>query len=825
MRLANEAIERIRHPIPTVDDISFALNGAKFFSKLDLSQAYHQLQLDESSRYITTFSTHIGLFRYKRLNYGTNAAAEIFQYALQTQLQGLTGVQNIADDILVYGATRSEHDENLDKCLKRLSDKGLRLNASKCKFLSETLEFFGQIFSKDGCQPDPKRVKALRNASKPTNVSEVRSLLGMANYSSKYIPNFATITAPLRDLTKKNTTFVWNKTHENAFKQLTEALSSSPCMAYFTKSKDTYVTVDASPVGISAILSQKSKGREDEKIIAYASRALAEVETRYSQTEKEALAIIWGVEHFHLYLYGHDFVLVTDHKPLEVIYGNKNSKTSARIERWVLRLQPYTFKVQYKPGTNNPADYLSRHPTSTSSKQEAMTEDHINLIAHSSVPKTLTLKEVETATNADKTLRGVRAAIKLNKWHYETVKPFKAVKDELTVTSKGVVLRGTRIVLPQSLQQRAINIAHATHLGLSKTKALIREKVWFPKMDEMIKTTIDQCIPCQAVGKSNPPLPIESTEMPNGPWEKLHMDFYGPLPSNEYLLVVIDRYSRFPEVEIVKSTKASIVIPKLDRIFSVHGIPDVIKTDNGPPFNGEEYRNYAKTLGIKLEFSTPLWPKGNAEAERFMQPLSKALKTAKIEQRPWRQELSRFLLQYRTAPHCSTRVPPAELLFNRTVKGQLPVLQKKSNVNRHKEARRNERKRQEYNEKYDCRAHRSRKDDIKQGDHVLVRQNKKNKLSSTYDPTPYVVTKWQNSRVTAQSKNGHVITRNVSFFKRISKQTCIETDDDDDKRHPVTQDRTNRNSNNTEQDEKPRSVRRSQRVRSKPDRFGQSVYD
>ena len=162
----------------------------------------------------------------------------------------------------------------------------------------------------------------------------------MANYSSKYIPTFATIT-----LTKKNTTFVWNKTHENAFKQITEAFSSSPCMAYFTKSKDKYVTVDASPVGISAIRSQKSKDREDEKIIAYASRALTEVETRYSQTEKEALAIIWGVEHFHLYLYGHDFILVTDHKPLEVIYGSKNSKTSARIERWVLRLQPYTFKV------------------------------------------------------------------------------------------------------------------------------------------------------------------------------------------------------------------------------------------------------------------------------------------------------------------------------------------------------------------------------------------------------------------------------------------------------------------------------------------------
>ena len=196
-----------------------------------------------------------------------------------------------------------------------------------------------------------------------------------------------------------------------------------------------------------------------------------------------------------------------------------------------------------KPGTNNPADYLSRHPTSTSSKEASMTEDYINLIARCSVPKTLTLDEVETATDSDKTLRGVRAAIKLNKWHYDLVKAFKPVKDELTATSKGVVLRGTRIVLPQSLQQRAVDIAHATHLGLSKTKALIREKVWFPKMDEMIQTTIKQCIPCQAVGKSNPHQPIESTEMPKGPWEKLHMDFYGPLPSGEYLLVVIDRYS------------------------------------------------------------------------------------------------------------------------------------------------------------------------------------------------------------------------------------------------------------------------------------------
>ena len=259
------------------------------FSKLDLSQAYHQLELDEASRYITTFCTHVGLFRYKRLNYGTNAAAEIFQYTLQTQLQGLNGAKNIADDILVYGTTREDHDENLDKCLKRLSDKGLSLNHAKCSFVNETLEFFGQIFSKDGSKPDPKRVDALKNASVPTSVSEVRSLLGMANYSAQYIPNFATITAPLRQLTKKSVPFTWTATHQNAFHQLTNALVSTTCMAYFDTTKETMVTVDASPVGVSAILSQRTEGKDDDKVVAYASRALTDVEKRYSQTQRKLL--------------------------------------------------------------------------------------------------------------------------------------------------------------------------------------------------------------------------------------------------------------------------------------------------------------------------------------------------------------------------------------------------------------------------------------------------------------------------------------------------------------------------------------------------------
>ena len=151
------------------------------------------------------------------MNYGTNAAAELFQHTLQQHLQGIKGVKNNADDILIFGSTRDEHDRAPEACLKRLSEKGLVLNSSKCTFLQTELSFFGQISSKDGTQPDPKRAEDLSNATVPTNIQEVRSLLGMANYSAKYIPNFATITDPLRELTKKNSNFSMGKSSSRSF--------------------------------------------------------------------------------------------------------------------------------------------------------------------------------------------------------------------------------------------------------------------------------------------------------------------------------------------------------------------------------------------------------------------------------------------------------------------------------------------------------------------------------------------------------------------------------------------------------------------------------
>lgn len=278
------------------------------FSKLDLNQGYHQLELSESSRNITTFTTHVGLRRYKRLSFGINCSAEIFQNTLQTALEGLDGVRNNSDDIIVFGKTQQEHDIRLEATLKRLQEKNLTLNKSKCEFNKTQLEFFGYIFSEAGLSADPKKCETIKNTKPPTNVSEIRSFLAMTNYVSRFIPDYSTTTEPLRQLTKKNAVWQWNHEQQKTFDKLKNDLSSDVVMTYFDPHKKTQLVVDASPVGLGSVMLQEGK------VVAYASKSLTDVEKHYSQTEREALAIVWSIEHFHLYLFGHSFELITDHK-------------------------------------------------------------------------------------------------------------------------------------------------------------------------------------------------------------------------------------------------------------------------------------------------------------------------------------------------------------------------------------------------------------------------------------------------------------------------------------------------------------------------------
>ncbi len=228
--------------------------------------------------------------------------------------------------------------------------------------------------------------------------------------------------------------------------------------------------------------------------------------------------------------------------------------------------------------------------------------------------------------------------------------------------------------MPRALQHKALDLAHEGHQGLVKTKQLLREKVWFPGIDKQAEQLISACIPCQASTTYSKHQPLQMSELPEGPWQNISVDFCGQFPSGDYLLVVLDEYSRFPFVEITPSTSAHTVIPLLDKIFSTAGIPKIMKSDNGPPFSSQDLANFTTHLGIHHRKITPYWPQANGEVERFMRTLKKAISTATVEGKSWQQELHKFLRNYRATPHQTTGTSPAELLFGRPINIKLPAL-------------------------------------------------------------------------------------------------------------------------------------------------------
>ena len=817
MRQPNKAILRERHPTPTINEMIHELNGATVFSKLDLNQGYNQLELDESSRYITTFSTHLGLFRYKRLNFGISSAAEVFQKAIRDSLAGLTGVCNISDDILVYGKTQREHDENLRACFSRLRDNNLTLNKEKCVYNKQHLDFFGYTFSEQGLMTDPKKVADIINLQPPENASEVRSLLGMTNFLSRFIPSYSTLTEPLRVLTHKNAVWKWSRDQQRALDEIKSTLSNSQCLSYFDESLETTIYTDASPVGLGAILTQKDPARDNIRVVAYGSRSLTPVEQRYSQTEREALAISWSCKHFHLYVYGQPVTIVTDHKPLVSIFNKPNSNPPVRIERWSLNLQQYAVTVVYQPGSSNPADYLSRHPRHTSSKSsERFTEEYVNYVTDHAVPIAMALAEVKAETVKDVTLQAVMAAVSSGRWHdpdpgakinMKVFESFRKVAAELTVNLEhSVLLRLNRIVIPESLQLRAVQLAHAGHQGLTKTKALIREKVWFPGIDRLVEQQVASCHACQVVTPVNQREPLRMSQLPQAPWTELSADF-ASVHDGTYLLVIHDDYSRFPVVETLQSLTAAVVIPKLDKVFAEYGTPAILKTDNGPPFNSHSFQTFCSNLGVHHRRITPRWPRANGECERFVKTVKKSVKTAHIEGKNWVKEMNAFLRNYRATPHSTTGVAPATVMFGRPMSTTLPHINKPQDDTQIRE--RDERMKDRMKQYADNKSY-VKPSAIAPGDVVLVREPSTIACKQPmFQPEPLTVVQRKGSMVTAQ-RGQQLVTRNSSFFKPVqtTSQPLKEEGEDiiiADDRHQRGSSRSNSSRSNSSRSNSSRS--------------------
>ncbi|KAH3717167.1 hypothetical protein DPMN_059947 [Dreissena polymorpha] len=346
-------------PMPCQDDIFARLSHCRYFSRIDLSKGYWQIPVSEESKKYTSFATDTGLWQFRRMPFGLACAPAVFSRMMRMLLKDLSGVDNFLDDMFLFTETWEEHLTLIAEVLGRLRNAGLTAKPSKCMLACERLDILGHQVGHGKVEPNPQKVTSIAQAERPRTKTELRSFLGLVGYYRKFIPNFAAVAVPLTDLTKKGkpNTLVWESPHERAFKELKERVTMSPILRMADLGKPFILRTDASNVGLGAVLLQE---HEDGKFpVAYASRKLLQRERNYSVVEKECLAVVWGVQKFHTYLYGKKFLLETDHMPL--VYLNKAKDSNGRIMRWALVLQAYRFTVVAIKGTENVgADYLSR---------------------------------------------------------------------------------------------------------------------------------------------------------------------------------------------------------------------------------------------------------------------------------------------------------------------------------------------------------------------------------------------------------------------------------------------------------------------------------
>lgn len=668
-----------RYPLPKADDLLASLGGGSSFTKLDLTSAYAQMELDDDSKRYTCINTHKGLFVYNRCPFGVRSAAPVFQRYMENLLKSIPHTVVFQDDVLVTGKTDDEHLRHLEEVLRRFESVGLRVKESKCKFMVPVVQFLGRKVTADGILPTDSMTEAIRKAPLPKNVSELRAFLGMLNYYGNFLPNLSTVLEPLHMLLRKDCPWIWSREQNEAFSEAKRLLVSSPLLVHFDPSKRHVLSCDSSSYGIGCVLHQNENGKL--RPVAFASRTLSAPERNYSMVEKEALACVFGVKKMHQYLYGRSFELETDHKPLMSLLGEDRGvspNASGRIQRWALLLAGYDYTIRYKPGgLNVSADALSRlplphSPAVTPQLPEILTVKRLLDDANSPV----TAQQIGVWSASDPVMSHVKRCILTGNWVdvpeglVPFMKPYLCRKNELSVHGNCLVW-GSRVVIPPDARSKLLSLLHDSHPGVVMMKAIARCYVWWPNIDRDLESCVRQCTTCQEMGNNPPKSQLHPWAWPERPWSRIHLDFAGPF-QGKMLFIVIDAHSKWIECELMHSITSSSTIETLRTTFARYGLPDTVVTDNGPSFTSYEFQTFMKNNGIRHLRSAPFRPASNGQAEVAVRIVKEGLK--RVEGVSLQTRLSRFLLSYRTRPHSVTGKTPAELLMRRELKTILSLV-------------------------------------------------------------------------------------------------------------------------------------------------------
>ena len=550
--------------------------------------------------------------------------------------------------------------------MERAQQKGVVFNEDKVQFKCKKVSFFGHTWTPQGIKPDNKKVSAIIDMKPPEDTKSLQSFLGLVNYLTRYSGHLATLSAPLRDLTKKDTTYSWGPEHDRAFTEVKKEVSSLGVLRYFDPHAETVIETDASLKGLGAVLLQ------DGKPVCYTSKALTETEQRYSNIEREALGVIWGLERFHYFIYGKSCTIHTDHKPRKMIFKKKLSNCPAGLQRFVLRALKYDVTVKYVKGAEVPiADALSRVSPQPAPPEGEFPQLDIHQITKNLPASPIKLLQIRNETANDPTLSKLREVIHEG-WPATREKCHKALhnywnfREELTIEDS-LILKQERIVMPTTLRRGTLNTIHHGHLGQEKCLLRARSAVFWPGITKDVTNLVQNCATCQAHQRKQQKQQILQPEPPCYPWQILSSDLF-EFKGNQYLLIS-DKYSNSPIIRKLTSTTSRAIINHLKSIFAEHGIPERLTTDNGPQYASQEFHDFMQTYGVEHVTSSPMYPQSNGSAERMVQTVENILKKCDEEG----EDPYLGLLSYRMTPVSSNLKSPAELLNNRKFRTTLPM--------------------------------------------------------------------------------------------------------------------------------------------------------
>ena len=643
----NNKIRTESYPLPHIETLLSKLDGARYFAKVDLKDAYWQVELDDSAKELCAINTSKGLYFVKRLQMGMKNSASVFQNCMENSvLKGLTHVIAYQDDLIIYASTEASLEKHLAAVLGRLREKRVTVNPDKCVGKARSIEFLGRVVSEEGIAPSPAHCKSIAELKPPTNIKQLQYILGLFTYFSHFIDNFSDKTLHMREANNKKL-FEWSEKCAQEFECLKKLLTSPPLLQPYSLTEPVLLETDASGTAVAAVLTQNRKP------VLFLSKSLSSAERNWSNIEREAYAIVWAVTKLKQYLCGRHFVIHSDHKPLQFIFA-PNTKlplnVSARIGRWAIQLMAYDYSIQHISGKDLPhVDALSRLPCSEGGT--VFNTDDVPF----SYPTVC--DELKGFSEQNQHYANLKQSIVSGRWKHDSVgKKFWRWKNLLTVEG-AVIYKGTKVYIPPELRKQVLEAAHDTHQGINLLFNKISREFWWPGMWRDVMRFVYDCGPCQSL---RAPVANKTLSWPTSDrWERIHID-WADEPNFGCVLIVIDSGTNYLDAYMCKNRSSSEVKKCLSRSFALFGIPKCIVSDNAPEFVCQ--REWLAHAGCRLVHSPTYNPRSNGVAER-------AVQTVKVALRAWSAAigdkfmfLQKVLLNHRSSSGGSDQSPAERLM-------------------------------------------------------------------------------------------------------------------------------------------------------------------